>query len=108
MATIRSSEPFKREAVRLVTEGGSSHKAAADAVGVCSTTITSWVARYRDESPRRTTFASDQNELEHLRKEKLQANKALKTLGARERAAPAVARRPVVGFGYRIEVSVGV
>ena len=69
MSTIRYSDQFKREAVRLVTEGGSSHKAAVDAVGVCSTTITSWVARYRDESLRRTKFASDQDELEHLRKE---------------------------------------
>ncbi len=69
MSNTRYSEQFKRDAVRLVTEEGYSNKAAADAVGVCSSTLKAWAARYRDESPRRTKFASDQDELEHLRKE---------------------------------------
>jgi len=69
MSSIRYSEQFKRDAVRLVTEEGYSNKSAADAVGVCPTTIKTWVGRYRDESPRRTRFASAQDELEHLRAE---------------------------------------
>lgn len=69
MSKVRYSEQFKRDAVRLVTEEGYAHNAAADAVGVCNTTIKTWVDRYRDESPRRTKFASAQDELEHLRKE---------------------------------------
>jgi len=65
----RYSEQFKREAVRLVTEEGYSAKKAGEAVGVCHTTIHNWVARYGDASPQRTKFASEQDELEHLRKE---------------------------------------
>ena len=63
------SEQFKRDAVRLVTEEGYSHKAAAEAVGVCHTTIKAWVHRYGEESPQRTTFASQADELDHLRAE---------------------------------------
>lgn len=69
MSNTRYSEQFKRDAVRLVIEEGYSKKAAADAVGVCSSIVKAWAARYSDESPRRTKFASDQDELEHLRKE---------------------------------------
>lgn len=65
----RYSEQFKREAVRLVTEEGYSAKKAGNAVGVCHTTIRAWVDRYRDESPQRTKFASQSDELEHLRAE---------------------------------------
>jgi transposase len=69
MPNIRYSEQFKREAVRLVTEEGYSHKAAGKAVGVCHTTIRNWVGRYGEESPQRTRFASQTDELEHLRAE---------------------------------------
>jgi transposase len=69
MPNIRYSEQFKREAVRLVTQEGYSHKAAGQAVGVCHSTIKSWVARYGEESPQRTVFASQADELEHLRAE---------------------------------------
>ena len=69
MANPRYSEQFKREAVRLVTEEGYSNTEAAKAVGVCHTTIATWVGRYGDESPQRTVFASPQDELEQLRKE---------------------------------------
>lgn len=67
--TSHYSEQFKREAVRLVTEEGYSPKKAADAVGVWHTTLRSWVARYGEESPQRTNFASEGDELEHLRNE---------------------------------------
>jgi transposase len=69
MATPRYSEQFKREAIRLVTEEGYSKKKAAGAVGVCHTTIASWLLKYGDESPRPTSYASPQDELEQLRKE---------------------------------------
>lgn len=69
MPKIRYSEQFKRDAVRLVTEEGYSHKAAAEAVGACHTTIKSWVHRYGEQSPQRTVFASPDDELAHLRAE---------------------------------------
>jgi transposase len=69
MGNIRYSEQFKRDAVRLVTEEGYSYKAAADAVGVCHTTIKDWVGRFGDQAPPRTRFASLEDELAHLRKE---------------------------------------
>lgn len=69
MANPRYSEQFKREAVRLVTEEGYSAKKAGEAVGVCHTTIRAWVDRWGDESPQRTKFASERDELEHLRSE---------------------------------------
>lgn len=69
MANPRYSEQFKRDAVRLVTEEGYSAKKAGKAVGVCHTTIRTWVARYGDESPQRTKFTSELDELEHLRAE---------------------------------------
>ena len=67
MSNVRYSEQFKRDAVRLVTDEGYSHKAAANAVGVCHTTIKTWVGRYGDESPPRTRFASVEDEIKHLR-----------------------------------------
>jgi len=69
MANIRYSEQFKRDAIRLVTEQGYTHKAAADAVGVCGATIKGWVARYADSAPPRTKFASADDEVAHLRAE---------------------------------------
>jgi len=69
MANHRYSEQFKRDAVRLVIEEGYSANKAGDAVGVCHTTIRNWVERFRDDMPQRTTFASECDELEHLRKE---------------------------------------
>lgn len=69
MARKTYTEQFKREAVRLVTEERYSNKAAADAVGVCHTTIRDWVARYGDDDAPRTGHASDQDELERLRTE---------------------------------------
>ena len=69
MANQRYTEQFKREAVRLVTEEGYSANKAGDAVGVCHTTIRAWVDRYRDDLPQRTKFASELDELEHLRAE---------------------------------------
>jgi len=72
MSSRRYSEQFKREAVRLVTEEGYSKKKAGQAVGVCHTTIADWLRRYGDESPQRTTFASADDELKHLRAENRQ------------------------------------
>jgi transposase len=69
MTNVRYSDQFKRDAVRLVTQEGYSKKAAAQAVGVCHTTLKSWLLRYGDEAPQRTVFASQQDELEHLRAE---------------------------------------
>lgn len=69
MSNVRYSEQFKRDAVRLVTEEGYSHKKAGQAVGVCHTTIKTWVSKYGDQAPQRTVFASQADELEHLRAE---------------------------------------
>lgn len=69
MATVRYTEQFKREAVRLVVEEGYSNKKAADAVGVAHTTVRDWVTKYAQSAPPRTNFASESDELEHLRKE---------------------------------------
>jgi transposase len=69
MANHRYSEQFKRDAVRLVIEEGYSAQKAGKAVGVCHTTIRNWVDRYGDEAPQRTTFASQADELAHLRAE---------------------------------------
>ena len=69
MANQRYSEQFKRDAARLVTEEGYSATKAGDGDGVCHTTIRSWVDRYSDDMPRRTKFASERDELEHLRAE---------------------------------------
>lgn len=69
MSNVRYTDQFKKDAARLVIEEGYSLNAAAEAVGVCHTTIKSWVARHRDQLPARTKFASQEDELEHLRKE---------------------------------------
>lgn len=69
MVHPRYSEQFKREAVRLVTEEGYSFNQAGKAVGVCHTTIRSWVARYGETSPQRTRFASEADEIAHLQAE---------------------------------------
>lgn len=68
MAT-RYSEEFKREAVRLVTEQGYSSNQAGRAVGVCHTTVRSWVARYAPAQPTPMTYASAEDELRQLRAE---------------------------------------
>ena len=65
----RYSEQFKKEAVRLVTQEGYSHKRAGDAVGVTATTIRAWVDRFGESAPQRTVFASQKDEMEHLREE---------------------------------------
>ena len=69
MANPRYTEQFKRDTVRLVTEGGYSSKKAGETVGVCPTTVRAWLARYGDEAPQRTKFSSESDELEHLRAE---------------------------------------
>lgn len=69
MTNQRYSEQFKRDAVRLVTEEGYSNKAAANAVGVCPTTVKAWTARYGETSPPRTKFASIEDELAHVKAE---------------------------------------
>jgi len=67
--TPRYSDQFKRDAVRLVIEEGYSHKAAGKAVGVCHTTIGSWVARLAPDVGRNIVHASQEDELRHLREE---------------------------------------
>jgi len=67
--SARYSEQFKKDAVRLVKEEGYSVKKASDAVGVCHTTVRGWVAKYSDACKPRTRFASEADELEHLRRE---------------------------------------
>jgi len=69
MGRVHYSEQFKRDAVRLVTEEGYSNKRAAEAVGVCATTVREWVSRYGEQSPQRRVFASQADELEQLRAE---------------------------------------
>ena len=46
MKVRRYEEPFKREAVRLVTDEKYSFKAAADAVGVTDQTLRAWHAKF--------------------------------------------------------------
>ena len=66
----RYSEQFKREAVQLVTDGGYSINAAAEAVGVTHATLTRWVSRYSNTSTAPTRrYASEADELEALRAE---------------------------------------
>lgn len=69
MANRRYSEQFKRDAVRLVIEEGYSRKKAGQAVGVHSKTIEDWIRRFGDVSPDQIKFASQQDELNHLRQE---------------------------------------
>ena len=69
MSNIRYTDQFKKDAARLVIEEGYSLNAAAEAVGVCHTTIQSQVAKHRGELPARTKFASLEDENKHLRKE---------------------------------------
>lgn len=69
MSKVRYTTQFKKDAARLVIEEGYTLAAAAEAVGVCHTTIKSWVARHRDQLPARTKFASLEDEIAHLRKE---------------------------------------
>jgi len=68
-ATPHYTDQFKKDAVRLVVEEGYSLKKAGTAVGVCHTTIRTWVARFGETVPQRTVFASQQDEIEHLRTE---------------------------------------
>lgn len=65
----RYSKQFKLEAVRLVVEEGYSHHKAAEAVGVAHTTVRQWVGKYGADAAPRTKFASEADELEHLRRE---------------------------------------
>jgi transposase len=67
--TPRYSEQFKRDAVRLVLEEGYSHKAAGKAVGVCHTTIASWVNRLGIDVGQNIVHASPEDEIRHLREE---------------------------------------
>ena len=69
MSQKRFSEEFKREAVRLVTEQGYSHNQAGKAVGVCHTTIRTWVGKYAPDRSTPTTFASEADEIRQLRAE---------------------------------------
>jgi transposase len=67
--TPRYSDQFKRDAVRLVLEEGYSNKAAGKAVGVCHTTIASWVAKLHGDVAPNIVHASPEAELRHLREE---------------------------------------
>ncbi len=69
MANRRFTDQFKRDAVRLVLEEGYSQKRAADAVGVHATTMKDWVRRHGDVAPDQIRFASQQDEVRHLRAE---------------------------------------
>ena len=72
MGKKRYSEQFKREAVRLVVEEGYTQKAAGDAVGVNPATIRYWLAQHEDQQPQERVYASEQDELESLRKQVVQ------------------------------------
>ena len=65
----RYSEQFRQEAMRLVREEGYSLKAAAEAVGICSTTLRGWLRREGDQSPTEVVYASPEDELKALRQE---------------------------------------
>ena len=71
MGGQRYSEQFKRDAVRLVTEEGYSVNAAAKAVGVGHTSLTTWVGKYGDgpEAGSKRQYASKDEELEALKAE---------------------------------------
>jgi transposase len=71
MAMKRYSEQFKREAIRLVTEEQYSMKEAAQAVGICPATLRGWLRRNGDERPTEVVYASQDDELQALRKENL-------------------------------------
>lgn len=65
----RYSEQFKQEAMRLVREEGYSKKAAAEAVGICPTTLRGWLQRDGDDHPAEVVYASPEDELKALRQE---------------------------------------
>ncbi|MGI9015133.1 MAG: transposase [Phycisphaerales bacterium] len=69
MANRRYSEQFKRDAVRLVNEEGYTREKAADAVGVHPKTLEEWDVASAVVPPDQLTFASQQDEINYLRKE---------------------------------------
>jgi transposase len=72
----RFTAEFKADAVRLVTEHGYTHKAAADAIGLSDNTLSGWVRAMRLDPP---PCADDANvdelqaEVKRLRKRLAQA-----------------------------------
>jgi len=68
MAT-RYSEQFRQEAMRLVQEQGYSMKAAAEAVGICPSTLRGWLRREGGQPRTETVYASAEDELKALRQE---------------------------------------
>lgn len=49
----RFTAEFKADAVRLITEHGYTHKAAADAIGISDSTLSGWARAARVERPLR-------------------------------------------------------
>lgn len=85
----RFSEEFKADAVRLVTEHGYTHKAAAAAIGLSDNTLSGWVRAARVDPPPCDPDASVEDlpaEVKRLRRQLAQAElerEILKKLGRR-------------------------
>lgn len=69
MVRRKFSEEYKREAVRLVTEGGMSiNKAAAD-LGLRQAVLGRWVKAYKEAGGEKGLSPAEKEELKALRKE---------------------------------------
>lgn len=71
MPRKKYDEEFRREAVRLVREGGLSVQRAASDLGVGESTLSKWVAAVQGEAPQ-PLVESERQELSRLRKENMQ------------------------------------
>ena len=67
----RYDEEFRREAVKLVLEGGVKTSRASRDLGVSEATLSKWVTQARGEEPRPLS-ESETEELKRLRKENAQ------------------------------------
>ena len=67
----RYDEDFRREAVKLVIEGGVKASRASRDLGVSEATLSKWVKQARGEAPQPVS-ESESDELKRLRKENAQ------------------------------------
>ena len=66
----RHSEEFRREAVKLVTEGGYTNAEAARSLGIHENLLRSWRQKYsKEENEMKKLEESEQAELARLREE---------------------------------------
>ena len=62
------SEEYRREAVKLVLEGGVPVKRAASDLGIGESTLTKWICAHKAETPE-PLILSEREELKQLRKD---------------------------------------